>query len=362
MERIRWILVAFVLLLSGNAVASRLLVLPLLAEGVEAERAARIQAAIVEATSTLHTVQRMAPRGPTFCPPTDLVCIGTAGRDAGADRVLHATVRPLGDSLSLLLLVVEARENGELGRSAEPIQPSQPVERVVRERVVGLLEPSRHVGSLWVEAPDGSTIFVDGEPRGSAPLAEPIGGLAPGQHMLRVVRGGAAEARAYVEIRFASVTRVRIEPRSDQVALEGFDEVEEHGEAGADTGSAAFSDAGRTHGLLGAPEWKWVLLGSSGLALVAGWAVSSEGEELSRERASLRGANGGFAPVDLGREASLRRSYERRQGWSTTLYVTGGLLAAGAGTLFVLDALPQGGNTTVELAATPRGLGLMGRF
>lgn len=360
MDRIRWILAALALLLSSNALASRLLVLPLLAEGVEAERAARIQAAIVEATRSLEGIERLAPRGPTFCTPTDLVCIGTAGRDQGADKVLHATLRPLGDSLSLVLLVVETGGNREVARQAEAIQSSQPVERAVRERIVGLLDPSRHVGSLWVDAPEGSQIFIDGEARGTTPLDRPIEGLSPGQHKLRVVRGGAAEARAFVEIRFANVTRIRIEPRSDQVALEGFDVLEGEGKPHLPRQESGPGSQPTPRFIT--PAWKWALLGGSAVAVAGGLAASAEGSDIADTRAALRDSDGRFPAERLRREASLRRSHGQRQAWSTGFYVTGGLLAAGAGTLFLIEALQQEESGFVELTPIPGGVGLMGRF
>jgi hypothetical protein len=151
------------------------------------------------------------------CGAGDGACLATRARAAGARGVLHASVRPVGGTPSLTLTLVDAGD-GSTARAVEPLRPGVPVEPAVREAVFRLLAPERVVGALEVVATDGSEIWIDGVRRGVAPLPA-IEDLAPGQHLLRVVRPGGGEARGTVEVRFEARTRVRVEPRSDELVL-----------------------------------------------------------------------------------------------------------------------------------------------
>lgn len=360
MAGVRWFLVWLVLLLlPGQAAAMRLLVLPLQHRGPEAERARSVEKVLLEAVASLDGIVRIEPAAPIACAAHDVDCLAGIARAAGADRVLSSSLRPVGPTQALLLLSVPA-DGSAADRVSETLAPGSDAEALVRERVVGLLAPDSLAGGLDVEASEGSRIFVDGELRGTAPLPAPIGGLRPGQHQLRVERAGAGEARSYVEIRFARVTRVRIEPRSDQVALVGFDP-QLRREEPAPPVQVREPELAPSPGLLRSPALRWGLLAAGALAVGGGVLPVVDGQSLREERDSLRDGEGRFAPADRSREAALRASYEKRQTASTVLFATGGVLLAGAGALFVLE-LVDGPGAGAAVVATPGGVGLASEF
>jgi hypothetical protein len=82
----------------------------------------------------------------------------------------------------------------------------------VREAAVQLLAPSRFVGSLRVEVPgaSGAILFVDGKPSGTLPLPQPLEGLTPGQHVVRV-KDKTRETSTFVEVRFGRTTDAHID-------------------------------------------------------------------------------------------------------------------------------------------------------
>lgn len=156
------------------------------------------------------------------CRPADGGCLAGLARANDAEATLHVSLRPVGGTPSLCLLRADAT-GGPASRIVEPLRPGVPVAPTIREAVFRLLAPDRATGALEVQATEGSEIWIDGTRRGAAPLP-PITGLSPGQHLLRVVRPGGGEARGTVEVRFETLTKVRIEPRSDELHLVAHDD------------------------------------------------------------------------------------------------------------------------------------------
>jgi len=82
----------------------------------------------------------------------------------------------------------------------------------VRATAVQLLAPARFVGSLRVLVPGvtGAMLFVDGKHSGTLPLAQPLEGLTPGQHVVRV-KDKARETSTFVEVRFGRMTDANLD-------------------------------------------------------------------------------------------------------------------------------------------------------
>src|SRR5262249_33906612 len=59
-------------------------------------------------------------------------------------------------------------------------------------------------------------LFVDGKPLGTLPLSQPIDGLVPGQHVVRV-KDKNQETSTFVEVRFGRTTDANIELGAAQV-------------------------------------------------------------------------------------------------------------------------------------------------
>lgn len=342
---------------AGRARAERLLVLPVLAEGAEAGRAAEIQtgldAAVVDVAGELEVVP---PAGPTFCGSLDEACIASAGKAAGAARVLHTAARPVGETLSALLVLVPVA-GGAPRKEVVTIGPGVAAGPLVRASVVRLVAPSRYTGGLAIEAGEGSELWVDGVKLGVAPLAGPLAGIAPGQRSLRVVRPGGAEARSLVEVRYATVTRVRIEPRSDLMEVVSFDE-----------GASAF--AGRAsveappveeRGVRAARIGQGVTAGIGLLALGAGVLFTLEASDAEAGLDGLRDAQGNY-PAGSGPERTrLLDELDANGSRATISFVAGGALLSGAALWFFLDDGDDAAKGAA-LVPAPGGLAVTARF
>jgi hypothetical protein len=297
--------IALVLPAASAAAPRRVLPLPIVAEGVTAAVVADVQGAVDDALARLSGIERVPAAGPTFCAATDARCIADAGKRAGADQVLHVSARPVGDTISLLLVLVNTRDAAAARVPAE-LRAGTGAGPVVRPALVRLLAPERFVGALQVEAPAGSEIWVDGVRAATAPAA-PVAGLTPGQHLVRVVTPG-GEERRYVEVRFEETTTVR---------------------AGATT--AAPEERG---GAL--PAVRVALLAGGGAALIAGVLAATSASAIADDHAAAA-----RTPVtDGARVQDLAARYDARRTLATALYVTSGVLLAGAGTLYALDLFP----------------------
>src|SRR5882724_10555303 len=103
-----------------------------------------------------------------------IACAAAAAAQAGARQLIIGTTSQLGDSFMIDLK---------------------------------LLDPARFVGSLRVLVPGvtGAMLFVDGKHSGTLPLAQPLEGLTPGQHVVRV-KDKSRETSTFVEVRFGRMT------------------------------------------------------------------------------------------------------------------------------------------------------------
>lgn len=339
---------------AGPAAApAGLLVLPVVAEGAEVARSAEVQQGLESAVEELG-LTRIPAEGPTFCNSTDERCIADAGRKSGATQVLFASVRPVGETTSVLLLLVPTA-GGASRRHVEAFGAGVALAPVVRAGVVRLLAPERYVGALFVEAADGSELWLDGARLGTTPLAAPVGGLTPGQHMLRVVRPGGAEARSYVEIRFDTTTRVKVAPRSDELALVGFDSGATAPVAAGEPapGAAPVDGGGSVDGLTVA---KWALLGVGVAALAGGAYFVNDSYASADSFAALRDENGQLPASRQAEWSSLRDDSQSSGTTATVLFVAGGAALVGSAAIFLFD-LDEGG-PQVAPAVAPGAAGL----
>lgn len=148
-------------------------------------------------------------------------CAAAAALHAGARQVIIGTTSQLGDSFMVDLKLLDAKTGQELRRATHPVSGSQDnLIEMLRETAVQLLAPARFVGALRVEVPgaSGALLFVDGKPAGTLPLPQPLEGLAPGQHVVRV-KDKSRETSTFVEVRFGRTTDARVDLGGAVVAV-----------------------------------------------------------------------------------------------------------------------------------------------
>src|SRR5204862_5205274 len=137
-----------------------------------------------------------------------IACAVSAASHAGARQLIIGTTSQLGDSFMIDPKLLDARTGQEIRRATHPVSGSQEaLIETVRATAVQLLAPARFVGSLRVLVPGvtGAMLFVDGKQSGTLPLAQPLEGLTPGQHVVRV-KDKARETSTFVEVRFGRMT------------------------------------------------------------------------------------------------------------------------------------------------------------
>jgi hypothetical protein len=143
---------------------------------------------------------------------TKVACAAAAAAHAGARQLIMGTTSQLGDSFMVDLKLIDSRTGQELRRVTHPVSGSQEalIEKV-REAAIHLLAPSRFVGALRVELPDakGAQLYLDGKPAGTLPLSQPLEGLTPGQHAIRV-KDKTQETSTFVEVRFGRTTDAQL--------------------------------------------------------------------------------------------------------------------------------------------------------
>ena len=151
-----------------------------------------------------------------------LQCAAAAAAKAGAREFILGTTSQLGDAFMVDLKLMDAKTAQEVRRATYPVSGTQDVLiETLHEAAVRLLAPARFVGAIRVEVPGaaGASLFVDGRPAGTLPLSQPIDGLSPGQHTLRVEDGTARQMSTFVEVRFNQTTDAKLELASAPIAV-----------------------------------------------------------------------------------------------------------------------------------------------
>ena len=142
-----------------------------------------------------------------------IACAAAAAAQAGARQLIMGTTSQLGDSFMIDLKLLDARSGQEIRRATHSVSGSQDaLIETVRATAVQLLAPARFVGSLRVLVPGvtGAMLFVDGKHSGTLPLAQPLEGLTPGQHVVRV-KDKSRETSTFVEVRFGRMTDANLD-------------------------------------------------------------------------------------------------------------------------------------------------------
>ncbi len=150
-----------------------------------------------------------------------LPCAAAAAWHAGARLLIAGTVSQLGESYTIDLKLLEARGLQEVRRTTLPVAGSQgALVETMHQAAIQLIAPARFVGALRVEVPGatGAVLFLDGKPAGTLPLTEPLEGLAPGQHVVRV-KDKTRETSTFVEVRFGRTTDATIDLAAPVLAV-----------------------------------------------------------------------------------------------------------------------------------------------
>ncbi|GAC1339676.1 MAG: hypothetical protein NVSMB23_09000 [Myxococcales bacterium] len=364
-------------------------VLPLRALGGPPAEAQALEKALRDEVAALPEVVAASPdavasalkREPDCA--AQIVCAAAAVARAGAQQFITGTVSSLGDTHTLDLKLIDARTGQELRRATHPVSGRQDrVIELLRATAVELLAHARYAGKLDVQVANdanavarGAQLFLDGKLRGQLPLSEPLSGIPPGQHTLRVAKQGFLDATLFVEVRYGETSEARLDLTDSVVgaraapAEPGEPRTSPTRQAGAKQEAKPESTPPPPFVLStgGRPELRdpllqiagWSGVGVGAVALVAGIAFHakafSTADDLNR-----RAAAGQLTAADLPAVADV--ATEMRV--ARVLYVVGGAIAATGATLLVWDRM-ETGKLQLSAAPLPAGggaLSLAGRF
>ncbi len=259
-------------------------------------------------------------------------CAAAAAAKAGAREFISGTTSQLGDSFMVDLKLVDAHTAQEVRRATYPVSGSQDaLIEMLHEATVRLLAPARFVGALRVEVPGapGASLFVDGKPAGTLPLVQPIEGLSPGQHTVRVEDGKAREMSTFVEVRFGKTTEARIDISAARAVVP----------------PAALPIVGA--GTPRRPAWVRPMaitalgLGAASLVAAVAFHVSAYATASDLNR---REANNTLRPADLGSYGDVDRDTRIARG----LYIAAAVLAAAGGGALYWDLRSDGASVQTK--------------
>ena len=328
----RGMLAALALLLAGGAQTPRdarppVALIPLRALGVSAEVANALQTTLRNELSALPEAHILpekeiaeALRKEPEC-DAHLACAVAAAAKAGARQLVAGTASRLGNAVVIDLKLVDARSGLELRRATRAVTGSQDVLiDALRAAAVELLAPQRFVGSLRVEVPgvSGAMLFLDGRPVGQTPLPQPIEGLAPGQHTVRVADGGMRELSAFIDIQYGQTTDARFDLGMAPLRTVPLPALPAAGSSSPRKSwirPAAYAGLG-------------VGVASAALAIFLQLKAYSTASDLNR-----REAVNGLRATDAGSYAEIDRQVKAARG----LYVAAAILGAAGGGLLLWD-------------------------
>jgi hypothetical protein len=373
----------------GTAQPTTVAVLPLRALGAPAESARALDKTLrneVEAVPEARLVDRAAVEAALQQEADCLArvrCAAAAAVKAGAQQLIVGTVSRLGDAFTLDLKLVDAQTGQELRRATHPMSGKEDaLIELLRGIAVELLAPARYTGRLAVLLAGetaaealGAELFVDGQRRGTLPLSEPIGGLSPGVHTLRVAKQDFRDATLFVEVRFDRTTQARIDLARG--ALAAVDFVRGKPEVAAQPAPPQRAPPQPAPPQRAPPP---VLAATAPQApprdpwlKIAGWSGVGVGAAAFIAGVVIHAKAYGIA-ADLNRRNSAnqltladRAAYDRVDNETRTariLYVTGTLFAAGGAGALLYDRHLDQERLRVEAAALPSGgaVAVAGRF
>jgi len=140
-------------------------------------------------------------------------CLCAIGAALGVELLVTGLLGELGDDYTFDLKLVSVQPCQERSRINEALSGREDLLiGAIRQALYKLAAPDRLIGSLRVEVPvEGAEVYLDGKLAGRSPLGEPIGGLRPGLHRLRISKPGLSEFQEDVPVRFQQITRVKVD-------------------------------------------------------------------------------------------------------------------------------------------------------
>jgi hypothetical protein len=375
-------------------------VLPLRALGVSPENARALERALGDAVAALPEVALARPevlaselkREPGCA--AHIACAAAAAAKAGARQFISGTVSSLGDTYTLDLKLIDARTGQELRRATHPVSGRQErLTELVRATAVELLAPGRYAGRLDVQVANdahevarGAQLFLDGKLRGRLPLKEPLSGITPGQHTLRVAKEGFLDSTLFVDVRYDETTEAHLDLAEGAVAGESAVSTPGPSKPGAVASTPASSKPGAAKtapaggakadgtrpppfvlstGPASEPADPWLKIAGwsgvgVGLAAVATGIAFHAKAFSTASGLNQRSRTNQLTPADLPAYDDVRSEMRTAR----ILYLVGGLTAATGATLLILDRVQQ---DKLAIAAAPlRGgggaLSLSGHF
>jgi hypothetical protein len=145
-------------------------------------------------------------------------CLAQAGGALGAHGVLIGTASVLGDAAGIIIKVVDTstgleRANAKAMLRGDRGQMLEGLQGLVYE----LVDPARNLGALMVDIPiEGAVVVVDDQEVGATPLAEPVQGLAPGEHSLKVSSPLIKDFFSFFTVHPGKTTTVRVDVQEVQ--------------------------------------------------------------------------------------------------------------------------------------------------
>jgi len=212
---VRALIALFTLLVSPAVLAQGEVyaVVPLDALGVEPALLNRLDAAVrdrVHAVGAREADPALVSRVASARPCAgDARCLTALGRELGASRVVAGSVGVAGDTLNVVLKIVDVASGVE-SVSEQGQAPLDQAEAQVHALAFKLLDPAGYnaSGAIVVDVGvTGAAVIVDGVERGTTPLIGPIGGLPPGRRAVEVRAPGLQPWRKHVEAPVDGVAR-----------------------------------------------------------------------------------------------------------------------------------------------------------
>lgn len=252
--------------------------------------------------------------------------------------VLTGTLGGLGEEVSLDLKLLD-RGAREVRRVSVAIPIETRARRaVLDELLVRLLAPDKWAGTLVLDCSEsGAQVQLDGSFVAATPLPEPLSGLKPGKHILRIIKEGFGEFSRFVVIRYNEVARLKVDLKNAMVVGLLYERGKPAAPGPEDPAPGPAPEA--------APE-------SSGrFRQIAAWTFLGVGAALGGGGAGL------FLATD-------------QKTWGTVLAAGGGTMLVGSLVLFLVGngADPASSESAPGVAVLPEllpgglGVGLVGRF
>jgi len=192
-------------------------VVELLEDIVNAEIRALGNVILVPLTEVATAIERESEEGRECRGGTG--CLAAFGRTLGADLLFYCTVATLGGSYALDAKLIDNRNKSVIGRNSVTLKGEQALLiKGVRELAVQLVAPDQYVGTLDLRvAQEGAAVLVDEVAVGTTPLA-PLTTVAPGKHVLRVVREDHPDFERFVDVAFGRTTVLNVDLDSGEAS------------------------------------------------------------------------------------------------------------------------------------------------